>query len=287
MAPIFLHAGGRAALEEIVAQRRDALNTLAGDASDRVRGRLHLAIGLSLAALGESQLDEAIEEVRQALARLPEEEPRLDHAEARYHLGRLLLDQGMLFMRHDRVSAVRAPIQEAAHHLEHAHRLFAEERCAAARVEAARRWCHALGVMGQHPRSYAVLERERVEAEDEGELRGWIDLYLAEHALDDPDPALQAQGAEILSAYFAAADSAPRGTDDVVIGMVGLAQPHLSVALVTRALAWLETRSGAPTQLLIALRTRVSPDHPERWLIPRENAALVATMDDAAASVAD
>jgi hypothetical protein len=43
-------------------------------------------------ALDERFLDEAIEAVHQALARLSEE-ARLDHAEVRHHLGRLLLDR--------------------------------------------------------------------------------------------------------------------------------------------------------------------------------------------------
>ena len=278
-----LSAGSSAALEELIALRRKALNALASDAPKLELGRLHLAIGLSLAAMEGSRFAEAIEEVRQALAQLPDETARFDHAEARYHLGRLLLDRAMLFMQHDDVSGVRAQIQEAAYHLEHAHRVFSEERCAAAQVEAARRWSHALGALGQYPRSYALLERER--AEHEGELRRWIELCLAEHALADPDPARQAQGAEILAAYFEPADSAPQGTDDIVMDLVGLAHPHLPASLVARALAWLETRSGAPKDLLISLRTRVYPSRPERGLTAPEKAELVATMDDPAASI--
>ena len=283
MAPIFLHAGASTSLEELVAQRREALNALAGDASDRVRGRLHLAIGLALAALGESRFDEAIEEVRQALAQLPEDGARLDHAEARYHLGRLLLERAMLFMQHNHVSTVRAPIQEAAHHLEHAHRLFAVERCAAAQVEAARRWSYTLGIQGQFPGCYALLERERTE--HEGELRRCVEICLAEHALEDPDPARQAQGVEILAAYFESADSAQQGTDEAVMDLLGLTLAHLPLALVTQALAWLETRSGASRHLLISLRTRVYPRNSERWLTPRDKADLVSTMDAPGASI--
>jgi hypothetical protein len=283
MAPISLHAGGRSALDDLVAQHREALNARAEDAPNRVRGRLHLAIGLSLAAMEESDSNEAIEEVRQALAQLREETTRLDHAEARYHLGRLLLDRAMSFIRHNRVSPVLPLFQEASHHLERAHGLFAEERCAAAQVEAARHWSRTLGALGQYPRCYALLERER--AMHEGELRCWIELCFAEHALADPDPARQAQGAQILSAFFESANGTPQGTDDVVMDLVGLTHSHLPRAVVTRALAWIETRSGAPKHLLIALRTRVYPGRPERWLTPSEKAELVTTMDDAAASI--
>lgn len=280
--PILLPLGERTALEQLIGRHRAALSALTGEAPDRERGALHLAIGLYLAGDDDAPSAEAVEELRLALTLLSEEDARLDHAAARYHLGGLLLHQAML-AGPDRAAEARAAIQEAGHHLEHAHRIFAAEQVVGARVEATRRWSNALAARAEHGRAYALLERERGEHADP--LRTWVELCLAGHALGDPDRQRQEQGMAILVHLMERVEAPPPGAQDVVVGLLGAAHPHLPPAFRARALDWMERLPDAPIELLIALRAGLDSDHPERWMTPVQKATLVTAMDDPAASV--
>lgn len=282
--PWRLPLGTRSALAELIALRREDLHALPESAPPAARGRLHLEVGVLLSALPERRLEEAIEEVRQALALLPEDEARPEHAAARLYIGRSLLELALNVLKRDQALRATSLIADAVHHLERAHAIFTEERCMPARVEAARLWSRALSFQGHFEHAYTLLERE--QAEHEGELRTWLTLSLAEHAIADPDPARQAQAASILEGYFERAGDAPWGTEEIVMSMLGAAPLNLPRHLVERALAWLETQEQASMGLLISLRTRLYPDQPERCLTPAEEAKLAATMDDKQAFIA-
>lgn len=274
-APILLPCGDSASIRELIAHHRAALTNL----GPVERGRLHLTIGAYLGKLGADSRDEAIEELRQAIDLLSEEHSALDHAAARLHFGTLLLERTTAHAVADRVAEARSAGGDAAYHLERAYRGFVAFGPAMSRVESARWYANALPASGRFNDVYPLLEREQLE--HKGEHRRWLQLFLADHSLGDPDPRRQKQGAEILASCFTEIDGIPHGADDFVISLVGFALPYLPGPVLAQALEWMEKRIDVPTSLRAALRAKAYPNEPGPWIEKDDQSSLVATMDDA------
>lgn len=279
-APTLLSTGEPTSLRELVAAHRAAL---ANATTDDERGRLHLMIGTYLNALGTDSRDEAIEEIRQALVFVTDANS-FEQAVTRLQLGGLLQDQAMANAMADRIPAARAAAaEEALYQLKLAHKTLVRAGFVLPRIEATRRYAHALSFHGRFDDMYALLERE--QRAHTGEHCRWIELYIVEHALHDPDPKRQAQGAAILAACFSADNGIPRGASEFVMGIVGTTLSRLPKPVVELALAWMEKRDDTPTDLLASLRSRLYPDEPHRWLTKSEQKTFVATMNDTSGSV--
>lgn len=279
-APILPAAGESTPLRDLIAEQRAAL---ANAATDDERGRLHLKIGTYLGTLGADSRGEAIEEIRQAIGLLSDQHSPLDQGFARLRLGGLLLENATERAFADRIREARTLGDEARYHLERAHRTFVEFGVTASRIEAVGQLVSALSWSKRHDDAYALLERERDELK--GEHRRWIELYLVEHALHDPDPKRQAQGAEILAACFSDNDGIPHGASEIVLGVVGTTLSRLPKPVVELALAWMEKRDDTPTDLLASLRSQLYPDEPHRWLTKSEQKTFVTRMNDTSGPV--
>ena len=250
---------------------RTTLAALPVHAPGLARGRLHLAIGATLAGLGPEHADEATEELRQALDLLGEEEAPLEHAEVRHRLGALLLP-----LRPDSSAGDR--VGEAARHLERAHRLFEELDQPASRVATAVLLAVALADLGRPGAGRALLERERVRAE--GELRTWVEVSLIFWYFEDPEPARRAEGQDMLARYLAGGCAATQGTDEEITGLLGVLATRLQRDVQELALAWLDAQPDPPLTVIVALRGAARRGD-DRWLKPEERARLEAQLEDA------
>ncbi len=279
-APIFLAAGESTALRELVDAHRAAL---ANATTNDERGRLHLKIGAYLGALGADSRGEAIEEFRQALAFVADANT-FDQAVIRLRLGGLLQEQAMAYAMADRIPAARAAGEESLYLLELAYGALVRAGSVLPRIEATRRYAHALSFRGRFDDMYALLEREQRELA--GDHRRWIELYLADHAFADPDRKRHAQGARILASSFSEDNGIPTGADDFIVYLIGTALPHLPDSVARLALEWSERQEDVSVALLASLRSKVYPHEPERWMSKDDQEKLIHAMDDERRAIA-